>query len=122
MRKKKVIISKASKGQKAMDLMPTDHAPLERKSFKVHPNEVDDTQKKVSHTAESVKVIIKAYMTEQSQKQRQFLRQQRQFLRQQRQLGDSPGGQVVKNPPSNARDMGSNPGWGTKIPHVVGQL
>ena len=115
MRKKKVIISKASKGQKAMDLMPTDHAPLERKSFKVHPNEVDDTQKKVSHTAESVKVIIKAYMTEQSQKQRQFLRQQRQ-------LGDSPGGPVVKNPPSNARDMGSNPGWGTKIPHVVGQL
>ena len=29
---------------------------------------------------------------------------------------------VVKNPPSNAVDMGSIPGWGTKIPHVAGQL
>ena len=65
--------------------------------------------------AESVIVIIKAYMIEQSPKRRQFLRQQRQ-------LGDSPGGPMVKNPPSNARDMGSNPGWGTKIPHVMGQL
>ena len=27
-----------------------------------------------------------------------------------------------KNPPSNARDMGSNSGWGTKIPHASGQL
>ena len=33
-----------------------------------------------------------------------------------------PGGPVVKNPPSNAGDKGSIPGWGTKIPHAVGQL
>ena len=31
---------------------------------------------------------------------------------------DFPGGSVVENPPSNAGDMG----WGTKIPHVMGQL
>ena len=36
--------------------------------------------------------------------------------------GDSPGGPVVKNLPSNARDAGSIPGRGTKIPHVAGQL
>ena len=35
---------------------------------------------------------------------------------------DFPGGQVVKNPPSNAGDIGSIPGWGTKIPHATGQL
>ena len=35
---------------------------------------------------------------------------------------DFPGGPVVKNPPSNAGDMGSIPGWGTKIPHAPGQL
>ena len=29
---------------------------------------------------------------------------------------------VVKNPPSNAGVMGLTPGWGTKIPHAVGQL
>ena len=28
---------------------------------------------------------------------------------------DFPGGPVVKNPPSNAGDMGSIPGWGTQI-------
>ena len=33
-----------------------------------------------------------------------------------------PGGPVVKNPPSNAGDKGSIPGWGTKIPHAIGQL
>ena len=36
--------------------------------------------------------------------------------------GDFPGVPVVKNPPSNAGDMGSIPGWGTKIPHAAGQL
>ena len=36
--------------------------------------------------------------------------------------GDFPGGPVVKNPPSNARDAGSIPGQGTKIPHATGQL
>ena len=36
--------------------------------------------------------------------------------------GDFPGGPVVKNPPSNAGDAGSIPGWGTKIPHAAGQL
>ena len=35
---------------------------------------------------------------------------------------DFPGGPVVKNPPSNAGDTGSIPGWGTKIPHATGQL
>ena len=29
---------------------------------------------------------------------------------------------MVKNPLSNAGDVGSTPGWGTKIPHAVGQL
>ena len=29
---------------------------------------------------------------------------------------------MVKNPPCNAGDAGSIPGWGTKIPHAVGQL
>ena len=33
-----------------------------------------------------------------------------------------PGGQVVKNAPSNAGDLGSIPDQGTKIPHAVGQL
>ena len=34
---------------------------------------------------------------------------------------DSPGGTVVKNPPSNKGDMGSIPGQGTNIPHAAGQ-
>ena len=29
---------------------------------------------------------------------------------------------VVKNPLSNAGDMGLIPGWGTKVPCVMGQL
>ena len=33
---------------------------------------------------------------------------------------DSPGGPVVKTPPSNARDGGSIPGRGTKIPRATG--
>ena len=37
-------------------------------------------------------------------------------------LGDFPGGPVVKNPPSNAGDVGLIPGRGTKIPHAAGQL
>ena len=36
-------------------------------------------------------------------------------------LLDFPGGPVVKNPPSNAGDVGSILGLGTKIPHVVGE-
>ena len=35
---------------------------------------------------------------------------------------DSSGGPAVKNPPSKARDEGSIPGRGTKIPHATGQL
>ena len=35
---------------------------------------------------------------------------------------DFPGGPVVKNMPSNAGDMGSILGRGTKITHVTGQL
>ena len=33
-----------------------------------------------------------------------------------------PGGTAVKNLPCNARDAGSIPGLGTKIPHAVEQL
>ena len=29
---------------------------------------------------------------------------------------------MVKNPPSDAGDVGSIPSWGTKIPHATGQL
>ena len=35
---------------------------------------------------------------------------------------DLPGGPVVKNPPSNAGDVGSIPGPGTKMSHATGQL
>ena len=35
---------------------------------------------------------------------------------------DYPGGPVVKNPHSNAGDMGLIPSWGTKIPHTMGLL
>ena len=35
---------------------------------------------------------------------------------------DFPGGPVVKNTPSNARDVGPIPSHRTKIPHVTGQL
>ena len=37
-------------------------------------------------------------------------------------IGDFPGGPVVKNLPSNAKDVGSIPGQGTKILHALGQL
>ena len=37
-------------------------------------------------------------------------------------VGDFPGGRAVKNLPSNAGDVGSIPGRGTKIPHAAGQL
>ena len=37
-------------------------------------------------------------------------------------VGSIPGDPVVKNPPSNAGDVGSIPGRGTKIPYAVGQL
>ena len=30
-------------------------------------------------------------------------------------MWDFPGGSVVKNPPCNAQDSGSVPGWGNKI-------
>ena len=33
-----------------------------------------------------------------------------------------PGGLVIKNLPGNARDTGSIPGWGIKIPHASKQL
>ena len=39
-----------------------------------------------------------------------------------KQMRDFPRGPMVKNPPSNAEDVGSIPGWGTKIPHATGQL
>ena len=44
------------------------------------------------------------------------------FRPQESQAWDFPGGPVIKNPPSNAGDMGSIPVWGTKIIHAVGQI
>ena len=35
---------------------------------------------------------------------------------------DFPGGPVIKSLPSNAGGAGLIPGWGTKIPHAMGQL
>ena len=35
---------------------------------------------------------------------------------------DFPSSPMVKNPPCNAGDAGSTPGWGTKIPHAAMQL
>ena len=35
--------------------------------------------------------------------------------------GDFPGGPVIKNLPCNARDVGSIPDQGAKIPHAVEQ-
>ena len=32
---------------------------------------------------------------------------------------DFPGGPVVKDLPSNEGDVGSSPGWGTKIPQAM---
>ena len=37
-------------------------------------------------------------------------------------IKDSPGGPMVKNPPSNTGDMDSIPGQRAKIPHAAGQL
>ena len=37
-------------------------------------------------------------------------------------MEDFPGGPMVKNPPSNAGDVGSTPSQGTKISHAVRQL
>ena len=37
-------------------------------------------------------------------------------------MRDFPGGPVVKKLPCKAEDMGSIPGWGTKIPQVAEQL
>ena len=34
-------------------------------------------------------------------------------------MRDFSGGPVVRNLPSNAEDMGSIPGWETKIPHAL---
>ena len=48
-----------------------------------------------------------------------------EFLRTQARLRfpkDFPDGRVVKNLPCKAGDMGSIPGWGTKIPHDEEQL
>ena len=35
---------------------------------------------------------------------------------------DYSGGPVVGSLPSNAGDAGSNPGWGTRMPHAARQL
>ena len=37
-------------------------------------------------------------------------------------IWDFPGGPVVKNPPCNAWNMGSNPGREAKIPYAAEQL
>ena len=41
---------------------------------------------------------------------------------QNREARDFTGGPVVENLPSHARDVGSVPGWETKIPHVAKRL
>ena len=41
------------------------------------------------------------------------------WLKNPKALGGFPGGPVVRNPPSNAGDVGSIPSQGTKISHVV---
>ena len=33
---------------------------------------------------------------------------------------DFPGGPAVKNPPFSSGEVGSIPGWGTKVPHTAG--
>ena len=38
------------------------------------------------------------------------------------QQGDFPDGGVIENLPSNAGDVDSMPGWGTKSPHASGHL
>ena len=44
------------------------------------------------------------------------------FLFKEQAYRDFPGGPVVENPSCNIGDTCSIPGWGTKIPHAVGQL
>ena len=41
------------------------------------------------------------------------------ILKKEKTLGDFPGGSMVKNPPSNAGNVGSNHGQGTKIPRAL---
>ena len=35
-------------------------------------------------------------------------------------IQDFPGGSIVRNLPSNTRNVGLIPGWGTEIPPAVG--
>ena len=35
---------------------------------------------------------------------------------------DFPGGPVLQPPPCSQGNMGSMPGWGTKVPHTAEQL
>ena len=52
-----------------------------------------------------------------------MLKDKERLLKAERGQGEHfPGGPVVKNLPSNARNMGSIPGRGTKVPHATGQL
>ena len=44
------------------------------------------------------------------------------YFNQKIETGDSPGGPVVKNLPSNAEDACSIPGQGFQIPHTMGQI
>ena len=41
------------------------------------------------------------------------------FLKKKKTLGDFPAGSMVENPPSNAGNVGSNHGQGTKIPQAM---
>ena len=41
------------------------------------------------------------------------------ILKKKKTLGDFPAGSMVKNPPSNAGNVGSNHGQGTKIPQAM---
>ena len=58
----------------------------------------------------------------QLKQQQQQQQQENPNVRQQMNGWDFPDGPVIKNPCSNAGDMSSIPGWGTKIPYTTGQV
>ena len=49
-------------------------------------------------------------------------RQKNPLLKNEESQWDFPGGPVVRNLPSNAKDTGLTPCQGPKVPHAAGQL
>ena len=70
----------------------------------------------------STKIPCAATKTRHSQINKQNKKQNKTKNRYTKTIRNFPGCPVVKNPPSNAGDMGLIPGRGTKIPHTLGQL